>query len=507
MNPSWAVTKLMLACGLRPAASYRSLEAGDPVGELAETGRVAGPRVADAVAVAAVPLGPLRGEVADLVAALADVPWLGDELQAADHRVLLDQVEERAQPVDLVQAARQCGRQIEAEAVDVHLRGPVAQAVHHQLQHVRITHVQRVAGTGVVHVVLRVVGHEAVVRLVVDAPHAQRRALLVAFGGVVVDHVEDHLDAGGVQRLDHLLELLHLVAVRAARRVVVVRGEVADGVVAPVVVQAAVEQVLLVDEVVHRQQLERGDPEPGEVLDERRIGDARVRAAQVLGHVGVQLRGALHVRLVDHRVGPGRAQPTVALPVEERVGHHALGHVQRAVVLVALRRIGEVVGEHRGVPVDEPVDGPGVRVDEQLARVAAVSDVRVVGAVHPQAVTRPGFDIGEVTVEDRTGTLRELDALLVAVTVEEAHRHRLGDVGEHGDVGAQTIEGGPERCRLSRPNAHAVAPLRRDSVGRGWQIPDRSVTGQLTPHDLVVVVHGEAPVRRDRLDDGHAAAR
>ena len=30
---------------------------------------------------------------------------------------------------------------------------------------------------------------------------------LVAFGGVVVDHVEDHLDAGVVQRRHHLLEL------------------------------------------------------------------------------------------------------------------------------------------------------------------------------------------------------------------------------------------------------------------------------------------------------------
>jgi hypothetical protein len=38
---------------------------------------------------------------------------------------------------------------------------------------------------------------------------------MVAFGGVVVDHVEDHLDAGLVQRLDHGLELLDLLAGRA----------------------------------------------------------------------------------------------------------------------------------------------------------------------------------------------------------------------------------------------------------------------------------------------------
>ena len=57
------------------------------------------------------------------------------------------------QPVDLVQLAGQGAGQIEAEAVDVHLRDPIAQAVHNQLQHARVAHVERVAATGIVHVV------------------------------------------------------------------------------------------------------------------------------------------------------------------------------------------------------------------------------------------------------------------------------------------------------------------------------------------------------------------
>ena len=47
----------------------------------------------------------------------------------------MDDVEEGAEAVDLVQLAGQGGGQIEAEAVDVHLRHPVAQLVHDQLQH------------------------------------------------------------------------------------------------------------------------------------------------------------------------------------------------------------------------------------------------------------------------------------------------------------------------------------------------------------------------------------
>ena len=84
---------------------------------------------------------------------------------------------------------------------------------------------------------------------------------LVALGGVVVDHVEDHLEAGRVQRLDHLLELDDLLAVVAGAGVAALRGEVADAVVSPVVGQALLDEVLRVDEVVHRHELDGGDAE------------------------------------------------------------------------------------------------------------------------------------------------------------------------------------------------------------------------------------------------------
>ena len=84
---------------------------------------------------------------------------------------------------------------------------PVAQAVHDELQDARVGHVERVAAAGEVHVVARV-RRQAVVGGVVDAAHRERRPHLVALGGVVVDHVENHLDARGVQGADHHLELL-----------------------------------------------------------------------------------------------------------------------------------------------------------------------------------------------------------------------------------------------------------------------------------------------------------
>src|SRR3546814_3308756 len=87
-------------------------------------------------------------EVADLVAALANVPGLGDELHLADDRVLVDEVEERGEAVDLVELAGQGRRQVEAEPVDVHLGDPVPQRVHDQLQRVGVSHVEAVTGAG-----------------------------------------------------------------------------------------------------------------------------------------------------------------------------------------------------------------------------------------------------------------------------------------------------------------------------------------------------------------------
>ena len=81
-----------------------------------------------------------------------------------------------------------------AEPVDVHLLDPVAQRVQDQGQHLGVAGVQGVAGAGVVHVEAPVGVDRPVVGVVVEAPERQRRAHVVALGGVVVDDVQDHLD-------------------------------------------------------------------------------------------------------------------------------------------------------------------------------------------------------------------------------------------------------------------------------------------------------------------------
>jgi hypothetical protein len=99
---------------------------------------------------------------------------------------------------------------------------------------------------------------------------------------VVVDHVEDHLEAGAVHPRHHLLEL----GEGEIRHGGVAPGgrEERDGVVAPVVDQALLLQVVVLNEGMDRQQLDRGDAEALDVVEHRRVPHAGIGAAQLLRH-------------------------------------------------------------------------------------------------------------------------------------------------------------------------------------------------------------------------------
>ncbi len=190
----------------------------------------------------------------------------------------MDGVEEGGELIDLVQLAGQGRRKVESKAIDVHLLHPVAQAVHDQLQHLGVAHVQGVAGAGEVHVVARIVLNQPVVGGVVEALERQRRPQLVAFRRMVVDHVQNDLDAVLVQRFHHRLELADLLATVAAARVLGLGCEEVNRVVAPVVVEALAHQVLAIDVRMYRQKLHRGNAEVLQVVQRRLAGETGISA-------------------------------------------------------------------------------------------------------------------------------------------------------------------------------------------------------------------------------------
>src|SRR5690606_29923693 len=107
----------------RPATALveqvtRGRQAGGEIGELAV---VAFPECTYGVAELVVPFRPARREAANLVAAGAAVPRLGDQLGLGQYRVLATSDEEAVALVEAFMFAAEDGGQVEAETIDMHL--------------------------------------------------------------------------------------------------------------------------------------------------------------------------------------------------------------------------------------------------------------------------------------------------------------------------------------------------------------------------------------------------
>ncbi len=274
--------------------------------------------------------------------------------------------------------------------------------------------------------------------------------------GVVVDHVEDDLDAGLVQRLDHRLELGDVPVRRCRRAVTLVRREEPDRVVAPVVRQPPLGQDRLRHGLVHRHQLDRGDAEPLQVLDDRGRRQPRVAAAQLGRYAGMPQRQAADMRLVDQGLVIRRAQLLIAGPVKIRVDDDIPWHIRGAVVSVQRSQVSAAanVREQGRAGRDLAIDGLAVGVEQQLGRIAPVPAAQVVRAVHAVAVPLARADVGQVAVPDEPVDLAQRDRCLSAVGVEQAKFNQLSNLGEDREVGPRTIPNGAKRISSARPYAH-----------------------------------------------------
>ncbi|OPZ08098.1 MAG: hypothetical protein BWZ08_01406 [candidate division BRC1 bacterium ADurb.BinA292] len=277
---------------------------------------------------------------------------------------------------------------------------------------------------------------------------------MVAFGGVVVDDVEDDFDSGGVQRLDHLFELVDLLAQLAAGGIFVVRREKADRVVAPVIAQPALEQVRVVHELVDRHQFHGRHAQALQIIHGGRMRQAGVRPAHLLRHVGMALCEALDVQLVDDRFVQRDLGAQIVAPRKRRVDHDRTRHERRAVGGVRRAvRIAEVVGKDRRIPLNLPADRLGVGIEQPLGVEAAVPLHRIPRAVNPIAVTLTGPDRLHITAPAMGDAVVHLKARLAPLLVDQAQVHPFGDLGENGEVGAMAVIGRPQGIRLAGKKA------------------------------------------------------
>jgi hypothetical protein len=245
-----------------------------------------------------------------------------------------------------------------------------------------------------------------------------------------------------------------------AAQIALLGREERERAVAPVVPQRPIFQETVVREFMDGQQLDRRDPEALEVADRRGMGEAGVAAAERLRHLGVQLGEAAHVRFIDDRFAPGRLGRPVVAPVEAIIDDHALGDAGGAVPLID-RQVRfvvppvQLVTEDRLRPVDLAPGRLGVRIDEQLARVAAVAALGRVGAVHAKPVELPGLQARHVPVKDVAGGLVKIESVGLArgiVGVVEADLDAGRDLRPDREVHARPVEGGASGVWSSWPD-------------------------------------------------------
>jgi len=308
--------------------------AGEALGEFPEDTIGPAPIIAHAVAVFAVPFRPAGWELADLVAILADVPGLGDELYAGDNGVLVDDAEEGAEAVDVIELAGQGGGQVESEAVDVHFVHPIPKAVHDERQDVGQAGVEGIARPGIIIVIALIIG-EPVIFAVIYATVGECRSELVAFGGVIVDDVEKDFDPRLVELFDHFLKFLYLATMFFAAVKLDVWSEEADGIVSPVIGQAFVHEVAVGKELMDGHQLDGRDAELFKIVDDLGMRECGIGAADVFGNSGEAFGEAFDMDFVDDSIIVSDERGFVVLPVERVVDDNRLGSGEGIIPCVA----------------------------------------------------------------------------------------------------------------------------------------------------------------------------
>ena len=235
---------------------------------------------------------------------------------------------------------------------------------------------------------------------------------MVAFSRMVVDYVENDFDARTVKRLHHRLELPDVLCPIGRGGIANIGSEKSDGVIAPIIGEAAIDQVFVPDEMVDGQQFDGRHAQLLQMFDHGRRRESRIGAAQVVGNVGVPGGQALHVHFINHCPIPRRPQQLVSAPGERLIDHDTF-RVSRRRYPVRLardrRRVADAIAEHRIGPMDGAVNRLSIGIDQELGRIEAMAGFRLVRPMDAIAIVLSGPDLRQIHMPDVIGAFLEPD--------------------------------------------------------------------------------------------------
>src|SRR5271170_4115098 len=136
-------------------------------------------------------------------------------------------------------------------------------------------------------------------------------------------------------------------------RIARVRRKKPDRIVTPIVGQTSLEQIVVIDKGVYRQELDRSHAERLYVINDSLVAEPLIGSAMRVRHIRMKLGKTADVGLIEDGSIPRDGSTSgFALPVEIGVDDHAFWHKPRTVALVKCCVVArfDFVTEHRRVP-------------------------------------------------------------------------------------------------------------------------------------------------------------
>ena len=85
------------------------------------------------------------------------------------------EVKKRAELVDVIKGTGKSAGEIEAEAIDMHLGDPIAEAIHEKLETMGMHHIECIAASGEIHIMALLARDRAIIGPIIDAAERERR--------------------------------------------------------------------------------------------------------------------------------------------------------------------------------------------------------------------------------------------------------------------------------------------------------------------------------------------
>ena len=170
--------------------------------------------------------------------------------------------------------------------------------------------IEGVTGAGIVDVITFIVRHQTVIAGVIDAFKRERWPEFVTFRRVVIHHIQYHLDIGGVQGGNHLLELIYGLR----RHILRMRRKETECVVPPEIMQSFVLQMPVIGKSMNGHQLNRCHAQGSDIFHNVRRTHAGKGSAQMLGNCRMAHGITANMRFVDQRFFPRNVSFTRASP-------------------------------------------------------------------------------------------------------------------------------------------------------------------------------------------------